>query len=146
MERLFLAAIAALVACGGRNLDAGPEMLVVDEGGATTTGGAGGTGGMAAGGAGGEGGGAEGGSPPNPIDCLGCVALQCPETVACLTDPACVQGLVCGVTQCLNGGQPDLPCVAECFDGDLDAAFQAIQALSCVIGPCGEVCGDFFPF
>jgi hypothetical protein len=141
---LLVAFIVAGAACGGRNLDAGPEatVIVVDDDD--------GAGGFGEGGEGGEGGqGGEGGSvppPPNPIDCIACVALECPETVACLTDAACVQGLVCTLTQCLAGGEPDLVCVAGCFDGDFEAAFQAIQALTCVLGTCGDVCGGFLPF
>ncbi len=147
LRPLYLASLLAAVACGGRNLDAGPAPVVDDDGfGGGGAGGFGGAGGQSEGGAGTGG---EGGSPPpppNPIDCLTCVAFQCPETVACLTDPGCVQGLVCTVSQCLSDGQPDLICVAECFDGDIDGAVEAIQAISCVFGPCGDVCGDVLPF
>lgn len=152
IRRVLLVASLLAGACGGRNLDAGPEPLVDDDDddGLGGAGGLDGEGGMSAGGMGGAGTGGEGqgGStpPPNPIDCLTCVATECPETVACLTDTTCVQGLVCTVSQCLSDGQPDLACVADCFDGDFDAALQAIQSISCVIGPCGDVCGDFLPF
>ncbi|MBI4956586.1 MAG: hypothetical protein HY908_31505 [Myxococcales bacterium] len=103
------------------------------DGGGSPTGGSGGSG--ATGGVGGT-----GGTPFNPIDCLACVGQSCPEVLACITDSACAQGILCTVQNCLAGGQPDLLCVAGCFNGDLQAAMDALQAFSCIFGTCGDYC------
>jgi hypothetical protein len=155
MARRFLlllaTAVALAISCGGRNLDVGlgPES---DDGGSDCPcddggGGGGGEGGLGGAGGGGEGGlgGEGGGGGFNPIDCIGCIATNCPEVLGCVTDPVCIQGIGCAVTQCLNGGEPDLMCVADCFGGDLEAALNALSVITCVFGECGDACGNLIP-
>lgn len=158
--------VALTLACGGRSFELAP--LEQAGGGGGLGGSDGGTGGVglsssgggavggsfggessggfggggAAGGEGGEGG---GGPPPNPIDCLSCVAFQCPEALECVQNPACGEGLLCAVTDCLGGGSPDPICFLGCFGGDPDAALQAFQAFSCVTSTCGDACGGLIP-
>jgi hypothetical protein len=80
-----------------------------------------------------------------PLDCLACIQGNCPEATACLQNPACLQGTLCTVSQCL-GGSPDFGCILGCFNGDFLAAFQALQALGCVFSQCGQECqGAFGP-
>jgi len=139
--------LVAAQSCGGRTLDA--DDADIAEGAAGGAGGYGGEGG--AGGVGGVGGvGGGGGSGPtfNPIDCIGCVAENCPYTLQCIQEPACVEGLGCAVSQCLAGGQPDLLCVTDCFNGDTGMAYLAVQAITCVFDTCGDPCagGAGFPF
>ena len=150
---LLVAAVAIAASCGGRNIDAG--LADESQGGAADCpcdDGGGGSGGSAGanvggfGGFGGSGGGEAGAGAFNPIDCIGCIATSCPDVLGCVTDPACIQGIGCAVTQCLNGGQPDLLCVANCFDGDIDAALQALAVITCVFGQCGDACGNIIPF
>lgn len=106
--------------------------------------GEGGQGGGAGGaGEGGQGGGATTGG--GPIDCAICVATDCPGIAECIGDPACAEGLVCSLTGCLSGGDPDLACVAECFNGDFAAALEALTALGCVVTTCGDACGGLIP-
>lgn len=159
-------ALAAVAACGGRSYEVAlVEVAGAAGGGSPGAGGAGGstsstasTSGTTSGEGGnggsstGEGGASssssgtgQGGGGINPIDCIGCIAQDCPDVLACIQDPACGQGLLCTVSQCLGGGQPDLMCVLGCFDGDFGAATQAVQALGCVIGTCGDACGGAFP-
>ena len=154
-RRLFLllaATIALAVSCGGRNLEdfGGPAASPVGGNhgsGGNATGGQGATGGTIATGGNGEGGTTEGGGGGgiNPIDCIGCIAQSCPEVLSCVTNPECIQGIGCTVVQCLGGGQPDLLCIADCFGGDIEAAMEAIQVITCVFGECGDSCGNFFP-
>ncbi|HZO11832.1 MAG TPA: hypothetical protein VFB62_01185 [Polyangiaceae bacterium] len=155
MKRAFLV-IGLLVACacGGRTLAPPTADDDDDDGGSGAAGaGAGAQGGatsissstIGAGGMSGSGGGEAGGAPPNPIECITCVAQNCPEAVSCLTDPDCVQGLVCSVSQCLNNGQPDLMCVADCFNGDFAKALEALQALGCIFMDCGDACSGLLP-
>jgi hypothetical protein len=151
--------LLAIVACGGRNLEyipgAGASGGAAGSGGATggrdvSSGGSGGSMSGGGGSGGGEGGApsgpGSGGAPPDPIACITCVAQSCPEVIACLTDMVCQQGLVCSVSQCLGGGQPDLLCVADCFGGDIQAAGQALMALACVATTCGPDCVGLLPF
>ena len=42
-------------------------------------------------------------------------------------------------------GQPDFICVLGCFNGDINAALLALQAVQCVFGTCGMECGGSFP-
>ncbi|MEQ9325103.1 MAG: hypothetical protein RIF41_38405 [Polyangiaceae bacterium] len=143
------------VACGGgRNLDAGaddePVVVVIvtddDDGGPSV--GGGGLGGMSEGGFGGEGGAGEGGGGGiMPIECLTCIGTECPDAIGCVTDPTCIQGVVCAVSQCLGGGgMPDFMCLLDCFDGDIDAALSAVDALTCIAGSCSDACGNLIPF
>ena len=58
-----------------------------------------------------------------------------------------MQGMICTVTTCLGGGgQPDLMCMLDCFNGDFGAAMQAFQAITCVFSSCQDECGGFLPF
>ena len=152
---LGILAIGLLVAyaCGGRTL-AEPTADDDDDDGGGGAAGAGAQGGatsisssttIGAGGMSGTGGGETGGGPPNPVECIACVAQNCPEAVSCLTDPDCLQGLVCSVSQCLTGGQPDLMCVADCFNGDFAKALEALQALGCIFMDCGDACSGLLP-
>jgi hypothetical protein len=151
---------ATLIACGGRSFELAPLGETGGAGGLAATGGAGlavggadavggSSGGESAGGSGGGGasGGGEGGAPipPNPIDCLSCVAFQCPEALECVQNPVCGQGLLCGVTECLGGGTPDPICFLDCFGGDPDAALQAFETFSCITSTCGDACGGLIP-
>lgn len=136
--------LVAAVHCGGRNLNASPgdddATQLPSEGvggaGVGDVGGGGATGGD--GGQGGEGGAPNGGF--NPLDCFGCIAQNCPEALECLQDQACRDGMVCAVTDCLGGGAPDIACFGTCFGGDLEAGLKAYQAITCVLGDCGEFC------
>lgn len=136
-----------VAACGGRQLEAGPAPDDDGAGGTAgaSAGGMGGSGGMGEGGSG-EGGMGEGGQPPNPIDCLTCAGTNCPEAVGCITDQACVTGLVCAASNCLGGGSPDFMCLLDCFDGDFEAAQQAIAAFTCIASSCSEECAGLLPF
>jgi hypothetical protein len=146
--------VLVVIACGGRNLeylgDLGTgEPQTQSGGGGAGSGGRGGSGGVSAGGEGGAGNagaiGGMGAGPPNPVECLTCIGQSCPEVITCLMDPTCQQGLVCTVTSCLGGGQPDLMCVNDCFMGDLGAAAIAITALACVGNSCGDRCLGLLP-
>lgn len=151
---LILSAVSLLAfACGGRNLEAGPGPDDDDDGsgqggagGMSASGGMGGLGGEGGEGAGGEGEGGEGGDDPTPIDCFQCAAQNCPQALQCFTNPDCIQGLVCAVSDCLGGGAPDFMCLTECFDGDFEAAQQALTSIICITSSCGEECGDLLPF
>lgn len=153
---LFVTALyTSAVACvGGRNLDAGSEeepvvvVIVADDDGGSSVGGSG-VGGMAEGGVGGEGAGGQGGRGGGimPLECLTCIGIECPDAVGCVTDPTCIQGVVCAVGQCLGGGgTPDFMCLLDCFDGDIDAALSAVDALTCIGGSCSDTCGNLIPF
>ena len=137
--------VGSVVHCGGRNLSAAPgdddatQLSSAHSGGAGGEGEGGGTGG--AGGDAGEGG--EGGAPTggfNPLDCFGCIAQNCPAALECIQDPLCRDGMVCAVTDCLGGGSPDIACFGTCFGGDFQAGLKAYQAITCVLGDCGEFC------
>lgn len=143
--------LAAVAACGGRNLeDSAPELIVVDDddggvivggGGSAAVGGAGGGGGI-------TGGAAPGGTGPGaggPIDCFGCLGAKCPSALACITNPDCIAGITCAVTNCLAGGNPDPICLADCFGGDIGAALEAFEVITCVLGQCMSECGDLLP-
>lgn len=144
--------VALAAACGGRNLDAGPQNIVDDDdspdddgaggvGASDAPVGSGGFGGVSdgAGGSGATGAG-------SPIDCFSCIGSNCPEALDCITDPSCVQGIACAVQDCLSGGSPDLMCLSDCFDGDLEAAYKAIEVITCAFGSCQDECGGFLPF
>ncbi|MEM6790042.1 MAG: hypothetical protein AAF928_16385 [Myxococcota bacterium] len=82
---------------------------------------------------------------PMPVACLACIGLECPQTLDCVTDPACIEGIGCVVEDCLDGGAPDVLCVADCFEGDQDAALTALGVLGCITGECGEDCEGTLP-
>ena len=153
MSFVALAAFAAFpFACGGRNLNAFLLTDNAEDDGAGADDGSGGFGG--GNGRGGDGVGGDGGRPgpggpgsgpstgPGGIqECIGCAASECPGAVECFTDPDCQAGLACGITECVGGGgSPDPVCFLECFDGDVDAAFQAFEALTCVFMNCQDEC------
>jgi hypothetical protein len=145
-------------ACGGRNLDAGPQVIVIDDdgaaggsggfgGGIDPVGGMGGDAGQGGQGAAGAGGTGGTGGGPMPIECLACIGIECPQALDCVTDQACIQGVICAVGQCLGGGgTPDFMCLLDCFDGDIDAALIAVDTLTCVFGSCADACGGLLPF
>jgi hypothetical protein len=101
-----------------------------------------GTGGIA--GSGGTGTGGTGAGLPT--ECLVCAGTSCPEAVDCFMDEACQAGLICAFTGCMSGGQPDVMCMLDCFDGDIGAAMAAGQAIYCIMQSCGEECGGLLPF
>jgi len=76
---------------------------------------------------------------------MACVALNCPDTLSCLTDVACLQGIGCVVANCLAGGEPDIMCAVDCFNGDMNAALAALMAMTCVFDTCGGYCGGVLP-
>jgi hypothetical protein len=80
--------------------------------------------------------------PGGPQDCFTCAIQNCPEAVACFTDPVCQDGILCGVSNCLGGGI-DPQCFLDCFNGDTEAALNAFQALTCVFQNCGNECAGF---
>lgn len=153
---VLLAALYA-TACGGRsplarNLYEDPDSA----GGSGGLGGSGGIGGTSVGGsagmagaggvAGAGGGGTAGSGGILPTECLICAGTQCPDAVACLADPVCRDGLLCAVTGCISGGQPDVMCMLDCFDGDISAAIAAAQGLYCIIQNCRDECASVLPF
>ncbi|MBW2458363.1 MAG: hypothetical protein JRI68_27925 [Deltaproteobacteria bacterium] len=153
----LLLALALAAACGGRTIEAGPgyggddgEGGSAAGGGTSTSSGTGGTGGTTSSGTGGTGGttssGTGGTGGTSPLDCIGCIMTTCPQALDCVTDPDCLQGVICAVSDCLAGGQPDLMCVVGCFDGDMGAAMSAIDALMCIMGDCADQCGGMLPF
>ncbi len=71
---------------------------------------------------------------------------SCPGAMDCVTDPNCIQGVVCAVSDCLGGGQPDLMCMVGCFNGDMSAALSAIDTIMCIMGDCSDQCGGMLPF
>jgi hypothetical protein len=77
----------------------------------------------------------------NPIDCLTCIAQNCPQAIQCIQNPNCLQGSICTVQNCLVGGTPDLGCALNCFNGDIGAALLALQSLQCMFQTCGQQCG-----
>jgi hypothetical protein len=114
----------------------------------TTTGGVGGRAGT--GGFGGTGG--QGGSTGNPLlgilpgvhqtpGCLRCVDTRCNSVAGCSSD-ACVKGVACYFSVCAS--VPDqgqqVACALKCFNGDLGLLTRALQAVTCVYGPCGPQC------
>jgi hypothetical protein len=151
---ILAATVAAIpFACGGRNLE-NLELAAGPGGGGGGAGGSeGGSAGASADGGGGRGGAPGGGGPNggegaistgsgNPIECFGCVAENCPEAVDCITDEACINGIACGVQNCLDGGGgPDIGCFVDCFDGDFEAALAAFETLTCVFQSCADACG-----
>lgn len=81
-------------------------------------------------GAGGMGGG-------GPLDCLLCIATNCPSAQQCLQNPNCVQGLLCSIQNC---NPPTFTCILNCFNGDFVAALTALQAIFCVFNQCSMEC------
>ena len=107
--------------------------------------GAGGSGGTSSGsgGAGGASGGAGGQGGISTASCPRCLQQQCPDALACISDPACMQGLQCAATQCLSGS-PDLACFTNCYNGDVQAALEGLDALECILNACSDECSDLF--
>jgi hypothetical protein len=152
--------VAMMAACGGRTLNASPADddgsggSGADDGSGGSGGlsGVGGSGAMSSVGGNGQGAGGSGPGPGptsssgGPLDCFQCLGDNCPDAIACFTDPTCMQGMICSVTTCLSGGQPDLMCVFDCFNGDIGAALEALQVIQCVFGSCQEECGSLLPF
>lgn len=104
-------------------------------------GGVAGHGGLAGQGGGGVAG--QGGFTSTPTACVGCVFSHCPATQKCLTTSSCVGGLVCGATNCLTSGSSgEVTCWLGCFEGNLQSALVAYEALSCVVESCGVQCAS----
>jgi len=147
-------ALSTAASCGGRNLeDLRADVVVVDDDDGSSGGAGGGFGGgssvgggvFGGGGFGGDGVGGTGAGGDTPVDCFGCLGANCPEAMGCITDPSCIQGIFCAVSDCLSGGMPDLMCLSECFDGDFQAAFEALEIMGCVFTQCSDECGDLLP-
>lgn len=144
----WVAAVLVAASCGGRTLTPTPGddddagSAVGGTGGAGSTTGVGGSGGAQGGSAPSSSAMASTGSGFDPIACFTCIGANCPEVLQCIQDMACRDGLVCSISQCLSNGQPDLVCVADCFNGDFQQAFLAFQAITCMLSQCGDVCGD----
>ena len=73
------------------------------------------------------------------MECLGCIAQDCPFIVDCVQDALCYERLICTVEDCLQG-DVSIECVIDCHDGDLFAAGQLAEALNCAVDTCGDRC------
>ncbi len=123
-------------------------------GGTVSTGGTAGVGGVAGAGATGgvAGAGATGGNGGSggsgPLACFQCIQNKCPQIQQCIMDQACRQGAICAVQGCLSGGGTggiDFQCVAQCFNGNFQAALQAFQGIQCVFTSCSSQCPNGIP-
>ncbi|HEX9296491.1 MAG TPA: hypothetical protein VF881_11670 [Polyangiaceae bacterium] len=117
------------------------------------SGGAGFGGGGAAGWAGSAGSAGTGGATINPLlgilpgirptaQCIDCVDVRCNDTPECSTNPLCVKGVACFVAMC--GALPSnqqFGCALKCFNGNLAVLSSAAQAIACIYGACGRICG-----
>ncbi len=115
--------------------------------------GAGFGGGGAAGWAGSAGSAGTGGATINPLlgilpgirptaQCIDCVDVRCNDTPECSTNPLCVKGVACFVAMC--GALPSnqqFGCALKCFNGNLAVLSSAAQAIACIYGACGRICG-----
>ncbi len=111
-------------------------------GGSDNTGGSGGAGGTNNGGGGNMGGssGAGGSSTTSgPLECLGCIAQSCPFLVECPQDRTCFERLLCTIDECFQG-EPGIECLIQCHDGDVVAALELAEALTCAVQTCGDRC------
>jgi len=137
---------------GSTTTGSGPGTSGSTTTGAAGTSGQGGAGGRSGtGGAGGGGGGPAGGNPLLGIlpgirstpACNRCVDTRCNGTSACSSDPACLSGVACYFAACAslpNEGER-FACALKCFNGNVQLFGIAIQAVSCVYGSCGPMCG-----
>jgi len=114
-------------------------------GGRGATGGSGGFGGDP-----GMGGRGAGGNPllgilpgirPGPA-CTNCVNARCNGTSACSSNPACLAGVSCYFAACamVPDQSTQIACAMKCFNGDAALLSTALQAVTCVYGPCGGPC------
>jgi hypothetical protein len=78
---------------------------------------------------------------PTP-QCNQCVDVRCNSTTACSLNPQCLGGTECYFANCaaLPGQNQQIPCALKCFNGDLQLAMVALQAVSCVYQACGSQC------
>lgn len=127
----------------GANGGVGPGAGGAGAGGLTGAGGVGATG---AGGTGPGGTGPGGTGGGSMMDCMTCVMQNCPDAMECISDPQCLDGLMCVMGQCMSGGQPDIMCMLECFDGDMGAAMAAVQTIMCIFQDCADDCSGQLPF
>lgn len=98
-------------------------------------------------------------------ECVNCLQENCNDSInKCYNDPDCAQGIQCAITECfiggmggggtmgggnpIGGGNPlggggglNFQCLLGCFNGDISAAFAAIQSFQCITQTCGSVCG-----
>lgn len=84
------------------------------------------------------------------FECATCVKDACYVQVnTCVNDPKCAQGLVCAVQKCVGGGGPNVQCLLGCFNGNVGALLEAVQAFQCIGTKCGADCigaiGGGFP-
>lgn len=80
-----------------------------------------------------------GGTSGGPLECLTCIAQDCPFLVDCAQDPTCYDRLLCTIQECLADDLA-LECLIECHDGDVVAAFELAQALTCPATTCADRC------
>lgn len=128
---------------GGSVIGGSGGSVIAGTGGSAGQGGSAGKGGLGGGGAGGTAGkgGTAGSAGASPDACLECTSLNCPDAFTCLGNPACVQGTLCGVTQCGGlEGSGALTCWIECYNGDTALALSALSAVLCVSGACADAC------
>jgi hypothetical protein len=69
------------------------------------------------------------------------VSTSCPQASACFNDPVCISGILCGATSCtgLQSSQA-LQCWVDCFNGDTNVAFTALEAATCLADTCQVPC------
>ncbi len=76
------------------------------------------------------------------VNCGACLAQQCGSQVfSCLTASACQTTLQCAVTMCISGGAPNIGCVLQCANGDMQALGQLTGLFGCVTSNCSQCIG-----
>ena len=76
--------------------------------------------------------------------CISCTFTKCTSALKCLQNQACLNGASCTLQKCVSGGQPDFACALACFNGDITAATDAIDAVTCVLTNCASECQGGF--
>lgn len=102
-------------------------------------------------------------------ECVNCLQSQCGSAInGCYNNQNCIDGIQCAITDCFIGGGSqggssgggllggggsgggllgggsngvNFACLLNCFNGDIGAAYSAIQTFSCVTQTCGGQCG-----
>jgi hypothetical protein len=120
--------VGAVGAVGGGPIGGG--------GGTSGRGGTGGVGGMS---------GTGGFAGASPATCLTCLGEACPSASDCFANPACVQGIFCGIGSCSGNGSSAFECWLACFNGDTGVALVALQAALCLGENCAMACQSFTP-
>ncbi len=76
--------------------------------------------------------------------CISCTFTKCTSALQCIQNQACLNGASCTLQKCVSGGQPDFACALACFNGDITAATDAIDAVTCVLTNCASECQGGF--